>query len=75
MNVKADYGAFKVELLDEENKVIPGYAEADCVVVAEDGVAVPVRWQSDKGIGELRGRAVRMRFVLNNACLYAYWCK
>lgn len=75
VNVKTDYGAFKVELLDEENKVIPGYAEADCVVVAEDGVAVPVRWQSDKGIGELRGRAVRMRFVLNNARLYAYWCK
>ena len=74
VNVKADYGEFKVELLDEESKVIPGYAEADCNVAAEDNVAMTIGWKDGKGIGELQGRAVRIRFILKNARLYAYWC-
>ena len=42
INAKADYGHFTVELLDGEEKSIPGYA-------AEDGVAIPVRW---RGVGD-----------------------
>ena len=69
VNAKADYGELTVELLDGEEKPIPGYAAEDCVALAEDGVAIPVRWRGDEG------RPVRLRFVLNNAQLYAYWCR
>ena len=75
VNVKADYGKFAVELLDEENKIIPGYAAEDCIAVAEDAVAVPIRWRDGRGVGVLRERPVRIRFILNNARLYAYWCE
>ena len=49
VNAKADYGQLTVELLDGEEKPIPGYAAEDCVAVAEDGVAIPVRWRGDGG--------------------------
>ena len=42
VNAKADYGQLTVELLDGEEKPIPGYA-------AEDAVAIPVRWRGDGG--------------------------
>ena len=75
VNAKADYGKLAVELLDEENKVLPGYAATDCIDVVEDGVALPVRWRAKNGVGELGGRPVGIRFILHNARLYSYWCK
>ena len=75
INAKADYGHLTVELLDEEERVIPGYAATDDLAVVEDGVAVPVRWRDDRKLRELGDRPVRLRFTLNNARLYAYWCQ
>ena len=57
-----------VELLDGEEKPIPGYA-------AEDGVAIPVRWRGYGELSALGGPPVRLHFMLNNARLYAYWCR
>ena len=42
-----------VELLDGEEKPIPGYAAEDCVALTEDGVAIPVRWRGDGGLSAL----------------------
>ena len=75
VNAKADYGQLTVELLDGEEKPIPGYAAEDCVALAEDGVAIPVRWRGDGGLSALGGQPVRLHFMLNNARLYAYWCR
>ena len=68
VSTKADYGQLTVELLDGEEKPIPGYA-------AEDAVAIPVRWHGDGGLSTLGGQPVRLHFMLNNARLYAYWCR
>ena len=57
VNAKADYGQLTVELLDGEEKPIPGYAAEDCVALAEDGVAIPVRWRGDGGLSALGGHA------------------
>ncbi len=59
-----------MELLDEEERVLPGYGAGRCVPVEEDGVDLPVRWW---GAGGLPPRPVRLRFHLVNARLYSYW--
>ena len=64
-----------VELLDEEERVISGYAATDDLAVVEDGVAVRVRWRDDRKLRELGDRPVRLRFTLNNARPNAYWCQ
>ena len=74
VNVKADYGQLTVEMLDEEGNPMPGHTAQDCVAIAEDGVAVPVRWRDGRDLSALRGQPVRLRFALHNARLYAYWC-
>ena len=53
-----------VELLDEEGHPIPGHTAQDCVAIAEDGVAVPVRWRDDRDLRALREQPVRLRFAL-----------
>lgn len=74
VNAKADYGRLAVELLDAENKPIPGFRVEECVAICEDSVAVRVQWRDDKALSGLSGQPVRLRFELNNARLYAYWC-
>ncbi|NKB66552.1 MAG: hypothetical protein GKR89_05790 [Candidatus Latescibacteria bacterium] len=74
VNAKADYGQLTVELLDAEDKPLPGYRAEDCVAVNQDSVAVAVRWGDGRGLGPLQGRPVKIRFGLCNARLYAYWC-
>ena len=75
VNAKADYGQLTIELLDGEEKSIPGYAAEHRIAIARSGLAIPVRWRGDGGLSALGRQPVRLNFVLNNARLYAYWCR
>ena len=68
VNVKADFGRVLVELLDEEDKPLAGYAKEDAIPIEENSVVAPVGWKA----APLRKRAVKIRFHLVNARLYAY---
>ena len=70
VNAKADHGSLRVELLDEEEGVLPGYGADRCVPIEEDGVDLPVRWWGARG---LPPGPVRLRLHLVNARLYSYW--
>ena len=74
VNVKSDYGKLVAELLDLGGKVIPGYASGDCAEVSEDAVSTPVNWGNGPDLKKLQSQPVRIRFSLENARLYAYWC-
>jgi len=74
VNVKSDYGKLVAELLDLGGKVIPGYACGDCAEVSEDAVSTPVNWGNGPDLKKLQNQPVRIRFSLENARLYAYWC-
>ena len=75
VNVKSDYGKLVVELLDLEGEVMPGFGSADCVAISADAVSAPVCWGNGADLEKVfDGRPVRIRFSLNNARLYAYWC-
>jgi len=74
LNVKADYGEVRVELLDEGGQPLPGYGEDDCLPVQTDGVAVHVRWRERRSVAGLAGNVSKLRFVLRNARLYSYRC-
>ena len=72
VNAKASYGRVRVELLDEQERVLPGFGAGDCVPIEADGVDLPVRWGAD-GRQPLPPGPARLRFHLHNARLYAYW--
>lgn len=72
INVDAQDGSARVELLDDDGKVIPGFELDSCEVVREDKVTCRIDWKS-ADISRLAGHAVRFRFALENASLYAFW--
>lgn len=69
----ADGGDLKVEILDENGNVIPGYETAKCVPVTGDSTIANVTWKGKKNLSALAGRPVKFRFVLSDGELYSFW--
>ena len=61
----------KVELLDEQGQVLPGYGRKDCVALNSDSVNVPVSWRGTSQLPETE-KPLRIRFILCNAELYSF---
>ena len=74
VNVSTEEGEVRVEVLDEAGNLLrQGWSEEQSVPVAEDGVRLPVRWQSEEDLAELKLQSVRLRFYVRDAELYAFW--
>jgi len=72
-NVAAANGELRVEILDENNVVIPAFSAENCQPISVDRTLMPITWHGGSDLSPFRGRAVRFRFHLRNASLYAFW--
>ena len=64
-------GSLRVEIQDRTGKAVPGYALADASAIRGDAVDEVARWRRGADVGPLAGKAVRLRFVLQDADVYA----
>jgi len=65
-------GSVWVEIQDEQGQPIPGFALADCESLFGDTLDREITWKQGSDVSSLEGRAVRLRFVLKDANVYAY---
>ena len=64
-------GWLKVEVLDEQNNVLPGYSQTNCIALTGDSVSQAVTWAAHTELPEEPPR-LRLRFVLQNASVYSF---
>ncbi len=64
-------GGLRVEIQDAAGQPIDGYRLSECVEIFGDEIERAVRWENGSDVGSLAGRAVRLRFVMAAADLYA----
>jgi hypothetical protein len=73
LNINASaMGTCKVEILDEQGNVLPGYSLADCDEIGGNHIEKTVSWKGKSGLPPLAGRAVRLRFVMRACKLFAF---
>lgn len=65
-------GDIRVELQDETGRPLPGFAIDDCEPIFGDAIDRPVTWTGHRTLSEVAGQAVKVRFVLRDADLFAY---
>ncbi len=65
-------GSIRVEIQNAQGEPIPGYALADAPERYGDAIDESYTWKSAKDVSALKGQPVRLRFVLQDADLYAY---
>jgi hypothetical protein len=64
-------GGVRVEFQDEAGRPVEGLGADDCDTVWGDTVEHVVSWRGKADVGHLAGEPVRLRFVMNDADLYA----
>jgi hypothetical protein len=64
-------GSLQVEVQDESGRPIPRFELENCVPLVGDSIGQVVRWKGNPGLGQLAGQPVRLRFVLQDADLFA----
>jgi len=64
-------GALQIEIQDENGKPIEGFALSDCPEIYGDEIERPVKWKG-RDLSKLARKAIRLRFVLRDADLFAF---
>ena len=64
-------GSVRVEIQEPDGMPVEGYALDDCPDIFGDSLARTVHWTSGSDLSRFSGTPVRLRFVLNDADLYA----
>jgi len=65
-------GGLRVEIQDAAGAALPGFSLDECEIVYGDSVDLTVGWKSGKDVSSLNGKAVRLRFVLNECDLFSF---
>ena len=65
-------GGIQVEILDENGEPLPGYSLHDCSPVFGDSVKRVVPWGENTDLSSLKGKIIKLRFVLKDADLYSF---
>jgi hypothetical protein len=73
VNVAADKGELRAEILDEKDKVIAPFSRAKCAPITADETLQPVTWKGAKNLAKVAKKPVRFRFYLTNGRLYSFW--
>ena len=68
----AQGGSIVAEILDTENKVLPGFSREDCTAFEGDSVRHVLRWKKAEFDESQREGDKKFRFYLRNADLYSY---
>jgi hypothetical protein len=61
-----------VEITEQDGKAIPGFSLVECDALYGEQLSSPMTWQGKSDLSALRGKLVRVRFVLNRVSLYSF---
>jgi hypothetical protein len=64
-------GTVRVEIQDASGQPVPGFALSEAAELIGNDLERVVTWKSGAALSALAGRPVRLRFVMNDADLYA----
>ena len=65
-------GETRVEILDENNRVVPGFSAGDSDPINGNFISRAVTWKGKTDVSQLAGKAVKLRFVMRSTKLYAF---
>ncbi|MCC6694132.1 MAG: hypothetical protein IT365_00750 [Candidatus Hydrogenedentes bacterium] len=65
-------GTVRIEILDEAATPIEGFTLEDAPEIFGDSLSQVVPWKDGKDLSSLAGKPIRLRFVLNDADVYAF---
>ena len=65
-------GDLRTEVLGENAEPLPGYAADDSYPIRSNEIQVKVRWKHGRTVEKLRGKRIRLRFIMREGDLYSF---
>jgi hypothetical protein len=65
-------GGIQVEVQDSNGKVLPGFGLEDSPIIFGDNIGRAISWKNGSDVSVLKGKPVRLRFVLKDADLFSF---
>lgn len=66
-------GKLRIELLDANGAVLPGFSKADCLPFQGDQVKSKVVWNGNPSLLPLQGKMIIIKFYMDNGELFSFW--
>ena len=73
VNADAHAGELRVEVLDEQGRVVGAFSRARCTPIRADETLHMVSWRGARDLSALAGKTAKFRFYLRQGRLYAFW--
>ena len=73
VNVDTQGKELRVQILDENGGVLPGFSEKEFVPIRGNQVKKAMKWENQPDLSSLAGKPVRFQFHLERGGLYAFW--
>jgi hypothetical protein len=61
-----------IEIAEESGEPVPGFTLAECDFLYGEHLWSPMTWRGKSDLGSLRGKVIRLRFLLNRVRLHAF---
>jgi hypothetical protein len=65
-------GSIRVEILDAQDRPIPGFTLDNCPELFGDQIDQIIQWKSSENLEPIAAKRVKLRFVMRDADLYAF---
>ncbi len=67
-------GELRVEILDDEGRIMEGFGKRDCIPMKVNSTRHMVQWKEHDDISAFKNKVVHFRFLLSNGvALYSFW--
>jgi hypothetical protein len=73
VNTDCPEGVLRVEIMDENNKVIAHFSAKNCEPIKTDKTLQAIQWKGVADLSSLKGKVVKFKFYLTNGKLYSFW--
>lgn len=73
VNVNNPNGSLRVEVLDSDGNVIPGFEKENCMPIAVNQTRVVVQWKNNISLKTQSNKSYRFHFYLQQGQLYSFW--
>lgn len=73
VNLATPKGELRVEVLDQEGRVLEPFTRANCTPIRSDLTLAEVKWTRAEDLSSVSAKPVRFRFHLRNGSLYCFW--
>ena len=73
VNADVAGGELRAELLEVGGSPIQGFTEEEAMPVSSDSTKIEMKWRGAPDLANLASRPIRIRFVLRQGSLYAFW--